>query len=231
MAPWPRNTAVSGSITWPWMSAFVLVERVVWNLWILEWVTLSRARVIIIVPETTLKYWMARIGKVYTLRATNGSICLNQLQHWTLPWPHDLFSYPLPWWTERLLDTVILHQTTLSKPMVFKLSGLEHMFSTSWQPLVGGSATPLKNMNVTWDDEIPNISGKIQTMATKPPTRPTLVVHDLKQQHRLGASPPKPCRHAGTLHKIFKQISNSTTNHLNYSEKNISCIIHIYIYI
>ena len=37
--------------------------------------------------------------------------------------------------------------------------------------LVGGWATPLKNMNVTWDDEIPNISGKIKFMLTKPPTR------------------------------------------------------------
>ena len=36
--------------------------------------------------------------------------------------------------------------------------------------LVGGSATPLKNMKVNWDDDIPNISGKIKSMATKPPT-------------------------------------------------------------
>ena len=28
--------------------------------------------------------------------------------------------------------------------------------------LVGGWATPLKNMKVNWDDEIPNISGKIK---------------------------------------------------------------------
>ena len=28
--------------------------------------------------------------------------------------------------------------------------------------LLGGWATPLKNMNVNWDDEIPNISGKIK---------------------------------------------------------------------
>ena len=28
--------------------------------------------------------------------------------------------------------------------------------------LVGGWATPLKNMNVIWDDEIPNINGKIE---------------------------------------------------------------------
>ena len=32
-------------------------------------------------------------------------------------------------------------------------------------------ATPLKNMKVNRDDEIPNISGKIKLMATKPPTR------------------------------------------------------------
>ena len=37
--------------------------------------------------------------------------------------------------------------------------------------LVGGWATPLNNMNVNWDDEIPNINGKIPKMATKPPTR------------------------------------------------------------
>ena len=36
--------------------------------------------------------------------------------------------------------------------------------------LVGGWATPLKNMKVNWDDDIPNISGKIKLMATKPPT-------------------------------------------------------------
>ena len=30
--------------------------------------------------------------------------------------------------------------------------------------LVGGWATPLKNMKVNWDDEIPNISGKIKLM-------------------------------------------------------------------
>jgi len=41
--------------------------------------------------------------------------------------------------------------------------------------LVGGWATPLKNMNVNWDDDIPNISGKIKFMATKPPTRYTWV--------------------------------------------------------
>ena len=42
----------------------------------------------------------------------------------------------------------------------------------SWQiDLVGGWATPLKNRKVNWDDEIPNISGKITLMATKPPTR------------------------------------------------------------
>ena len=28
--------------------------------------------------------------------------------------------------------------------------------------LVGGWATPLKNMKVNWDDDIPNISGKIK---------------------------------------------------------------------
>ena len=39
--------------------------------------------------------------------------------------------------------------------------------------LVGGCIpTPLKNMNVNWDDEIPNIwENKIKLMATKPPTR------------------------------------------------------------
>ena len=31
-------------------------------------------------------------------------------------------------------------------------------------------STPLKNMKVNWDDEIPNINGKIKFMATKPPT-------------------------------------------------------------
>ena len=36
--------------------------------------------------------------------------------------------------------------------------------------LVGGWATPLKNMKVNWDDDIPNINGKIIQMATKPPT-------------------------------------------------------------
>ena len=41
-------------------------------------------------------------------------------------------------------------------------------YQRSW--LVGGGATPLKNMKVNWDDEIPNINGKIK-MATKPPTR------------------------------------------------------------
>ena len=30
--------------------------------------------------------------------------------------------------------------------------------------LVGGWATPLKNMKVNWDDEIPNINGKIKLM-------------------------------------------------------------------
>ena len=48
--------------------------------------------------------------------------------------------------------------------------------------LVGGSATPLKNMNVNWDDEIPNINGKIQKMATKPPTRWS---HDFFEHYRL----------------------------------------------
>ena len=50
----------------------------------------------------------------------------------------------------------------------------EIQWSTSWvnQPfLVGGSATPLKNMKVNWDDDIPNINGTIKLMATKPPTR------------------------------------------------------------
>jgi len=30
--------------------------------------------------------------------------------------------------------------------------------------LVGGIPTPLKNMKVTWDDEIPNMMGKIKAM-------------------------------------------------------------------
>ena len=38
--------------------------------------------------------------------------------------------------------------------IVQKISCLPHF-------LVGGWATPLKNMNVNWDDDIPNISGKI----------------------------------------------------------------------
>ena len=29
-------------------------------------------------------------------------------------------------------------------------------------PLLGGWATPLKNMKVSWDDDIPNINGKIE---------------------------------------------------------------------
>ena len=33
-----------------------------------------------------------------------------------------------------------------------------------WSLLVGGWATPLKNMNVNWDDDIPNINGKIKLM-------------------------------------------------------------------
>ena len=36
--------------------------------------------------------------------------------------------------------------------------------------LVGGWFTPLKNMKVNWDDDIPNIDGKIKFMPTKPPT-------------------------------------------------------------
>ena len=36
--------------------------------------------------------------------------------------------------------------------------------------LAGGWATPLKNMKVNWDDDIPNINGEIEKMATKPPT-------------------------------------------------------------
>ena len=35
--------------------------------------------------------------------------------------------------------------------------------------LVGGWATPLKNMKVNWDDEIPNIWENF-IIATKPPT-------------------------------------------------------------
>ena len=42
--------------------------------------------------------------------------------------------------------------------------------------LVGGWATPLKTMKVNWDDDIPNINGKMQKMATKPPTSFSLVV-------------------------------------------------------
>ena len=39
--------------------------------------------------------------------------------------------------------------------------------------LVGGWATPLKNMNVNWDDEIPNINGKIKNV---PNHQPSLIV-------------------------------------------------------
>ena len=37
--------------------------------------------------------------------------------------------------------------------------------------LVGGLNPSEKYMNVNWDDDLPNISGKIQKMATKPPAR------------------------------------------------------------
>ena len=43
--------------------------------------------------------------------------------------------------------------------------------------LVGGWATPLKNLKVNWDDDIPNMNGKMPKMATKPPTRYGLVIY------------------------------------------------------
>ena len=42
--------------------------------------------------------------------------------------------------------------------------------------LVGGWATPLKNMKVNWDDEIPNNHGKITN--GNQTTNQILVVHD-----------------------------------------------------
>ena len=42
--------------------------------------------------------------------------------------------------------------------------------------LVGG-LNPLKNMKVNWDDEIPNLDGKIQVMFQSPPTRNPLDSH------------------------------------------------------
>ena len=37
--------------------------------------------------------------------------------------------------------------------------------------LVGGRPTPLKNMNISWDNDIHNIYGKIEFMFQSPPTR------------------------------------------------------------
>ena len=41
--------------------------------------------------------------------------------------------------------------------------------ATTTTHLVGGWATPLKNMKVNWDDEIPNINGKIKNVPNHQP--------------------------------------------------------------
>jgi hypothetical protein len=40
-----------------------------------------------------------------------------------------------------------------------------------FQKLVGGIPAPLKNMKVSWDDEIPNLCKIIKFHGSKPPTR------------------------------------------------------------
>ena len=66
-----------------------------------------------------------------------------------------IHSHPFPAW-----NAPGNQQEQLEETMVF---AIKHSWLVVW--------TPLKNMKVNWDDEIPNISGKIKLMATKPPTR------------------------------------------------------------
>ena len=46
-----------------------------------------------------------------------------------------------------------------------------YLCSCSYISLVGGIPTPLKNMKVSWDDDIPNIWKVIKAMFQSPPTR------------------------------------------------------------
>ena len=80
----------------------------------------------------------------------------------------------IPWVeTGVMLDQCHAYQPWVSPSHLEKWRWPGMVFLTSFQAhevLVGGSATPLKNMKVNWDDEIPNIWENTK-MATKPPTR------------------------------------------------------------
>ena len=71
------------------------------------------------------------------------------------------------------VSTDVFHQRTHPQPTTIyvpKVWWLKMVKTHPYHPisskkkhgLVGGQATPLKNMNVNWDDEIPNIYGKIK---------------------------------------------------------------------
>ena len=62
----------------------------------------------------------------------------------------------------RFAARIGLSEKMLLLPHAFRLSQLA-------SHLVGGLATPLKNMNVNWDDDIPNIWENKK--CSKPPTR------------------------------------------------------------
>ena len=67
------------------------------------------------------------------------------------------------------------YQATVCRDL-FQTGGMDLMlcrpltfFVFSLYILVGGSATPLKNMKVNWDDDIPNIDGKMKNVPNHQP--------------------------------------------------------------
>jgi hypothetical protein len=60
------------------------------------------------------------------------------------------------------------HQRWLENPPLILFRDVP--IQTSIYKLVGGIPTPLKNMKVSWDDDIPNIWKVIKFHGSKPPT-------------------------------------------------------------
>ena len=66
-------------------------------------------------------------------------------------------------------EPLFFHRKILRHDQSLRISHMSHEKSHGKTHLVGGWATPLKNMKVNWDDELPNIWEN--KTCSKPPTR------------------------------------------------------------
>ena len=91
--------------------------------------------------------------------------CVNQAIYWDTMEDQDAFSGPLFFIDVWVVSSVYIHGLT---------EVVGHHWECQWlsSSLVGGIPTPLKNMKVSWDDDIPNI-WKNKT-CSKPPTRSSI---------------------------------------------------------